>query len=171
MGLKAGYTAQCIGTILPKEDGIQELVGSAASSQTVGSLFRVIHEQTQHSTWTTEANIALVGLAGRLLSPSTHPSRAARCIGAIHPKEDGIQGWAPSSQTVENPYLEWFVSKYSATHEWQKRTLLHLVWQADYFLPAPTPKRLLSLGMISFGKRSWPQFLHALGTYYKTLVN
>ncbi len=103
MDLRGGSTARCIGAIHPKEDGIQGLVGWAPSSQTVGSLFRVIHEQTQHSTWTTEANIALVGLANRLLSPSTHPSRAARCIGAIHPKEDGIQelvGWAPSSQTV-----------------------------------------------------------------------
>ncbi len=58
--LSGGYTAWCAGTIQGKESRIQLLAGVAPSSQTVGSLFRVVHEQAKHSSWTTEANITLV---------------------------------------------------------------------------------------------------------------
>jgi len=41
---------------LAKEGGILVLTGLAPSSQTVVSLFRVIHEQAKRSSWTTKAN-------------------------------------------------------------------------------------------------------------------
>jgi len=42
-----------------KEGGIQVLASLAPSSQTVGSLFRVIHEQAKHNSRMTEVNINL----------------------------------------------------------------------------------------------------------------
>jgi hypothetical protein len=53
-----GCAAWCTGKLPWKEGGIQVLAGLAPLSQTVGSLFRVIHEQAKGSTRATEVNIA-----------------------------------------------------------------------------------------------------------------
>jgi hypothetical protein len=44
-----GMPCACEGAFHGKEGGVQVLAGLAPSSQTVGSLFRVIHEQAKHS--------------------------------------------------------------------------------------------------------------------------
>ncbi len=58
--LSGGYAAHCAGAFQGKEGGIQVLAGLAPYSQTVRSLFRVIHEQAKLSSWTTEVNIIFV---------------------------------------------------------------------------------------------------------------
>ncbi len=60
MPLSGQYAVQCTGAIQGKEGGIQVLAGLTPSSQTVGSLFRVTHEQVNSSSLTTEVNIAPV---------------------------------------------------------------------------------------------------------------
>jgi hypothetical protein len=72
--LSGGYAAWCVGTIQGNESGIQVLAGLAPSSQTVGSLFRVIHEQAKHSSWATEAKITFVTWQQSFLSLSLKPT-------------------------------------------------------------------------------------------------
>jgi hypothetical protein len=51
-----------MGMIHPTEGGIMVLAGLVPSSQTVGTLYRAIHEQKKRSSSMTEANIAPVNL-------------------------------------------------------------------------------------------------------------
>jgi hypothetical protein len=76
-----GYAMQCAGAIQGKEGGTQVLASLAPSSQTVGSIMRVIYEQGKRSSGTTEANIALVARQQswvNLLPPSCQGRAAGR---------------------------------------------------------------------------------------------
>jgi hypothetical protein len=63
---------RCTGAIHGKEGRIQVLAGLAPSSQTVGSLFRGIHEQAKRSLGTTEANKTLITWHQALSLSLTH---------------------------------------------------------------------------------------------------